>query len=120
MPYGKLKKTVNPPIGTSSKEKLHDVLHAKINGAKAQNDASFKTGTVLIEDGYAFFKFDKFYDKLKSKNWKYSEDKTGAMMEVTYLKCAIEFMEQKRFPTKDKGKYNTPTKNVVKISIARI
>ena len=26
-------------------------------------------------------------------------------------------MEQKRFPTKDKGKYNTPTKNVVKISI---
>ena len=39
------------------------------------------------------------------------------MMEVTYLKCAIEFMEQKRFPAKDKGKYNTPTKNVVKISI---
>jgi len=114
----KTQKTVNPPIGTSSKEKLHDVLHAKINGPKAMNDAGFKTGTVLIEDGYAFFKFDKFYDKLKSKNWKYSEDKTGAMMEVTYEKCGIEFMEQKRFPTKDKGKYNTPTKNIVKISVA--
>ena len=114
----KTQKIVNPPIGTSSKEKLHDVLHAKINGPKAMNDAGFKTGTVLIEDGHAFFKFDKFYDKLKSKNWKYSEDKTGAMMEVTYEKCGIEFMEQKRFPTKDKGKYNTPTKNVVKISIA--
>ena len=92
-------------------------MHAKINGAKAQADASFKTGTVLIEDGYAFFKFDKFYDKLKSKNWKYNEDKTGTMMMKTYEKCEIEFLDQKRFPSKEEGKYNTPTKNVVKISI---
>jgi len=114
----KTQKTVNPPIGTSSKEKLHDVLHAKINGAKAQTDASFKTGTVLIEDGHAFFKFNKFYDKLKAKNWKYSEDKTGYMMKNTYKDCAIEFMEQKRFPKKkDQPKSNTPTKNIVKISI---
>ena len=113
----KTEKIVNPPIGTTSKEKLHDVLHAKINGPKAMNDAGFKTGTVLIEEGYAFFKFDKFYDKLKSKNWKYSEDKTGTMMEATYKKCEIDFLDQKRFPTKDKGKYNTPTKNIVKISI---
>jgi len=112
----KTQKIVNPPIGTSSKEKLHDVLHAKINGPKAMNDAGFKTGTVLIEEGYAFFKFDKFYDKLKSKNWKYSEDKTGVMMKTTYQKCEIEFLDQKRFPAKDKGKYNTPTKNIVKIS----
>ena len=81
------------------------------------NDAGFKTGTVLIEEGFAFFKFDKFYDKLKSKNWKYSEDKTGTMMEVTYKDCGIEFLDQKRFPAKDKGKYNTPTKNIVKISL---
>jgi hypothetical protein len=113
----KTQTTTNPPIGTTPKEKLHDVLHAKINGAKAQADASFKTGTVLIEDGYAFFKFDKFYDKLKSKNWKYSEDKTGTMMMKTYEKCEIEFIGLKRFPSKDKGKYNSPTKNVVKISI---
>jgi len=113
----KTEKTVTPPIGTSSKEKLHDVLHAKINGAKAQADASFKTGTVLIQDGYAFFKFNKFYDKLKAKNWKYSEDKTGNMMVETYKNCEIEFLEEKRFPSKEEGKYNTPTKNVVKISI---
>ena len=114
----KTQKIVTPPIGTSSKEKLHDVLHSKINGPKAMNDAGFKSGTVLIEEGYAYFKFDKFYDKLKSKNWKYSEDKTGNMMMKTYENCDIEFMEQKRFPTKEKGKYNTSTKNVVKISIA--
>jgi len=113
----KTEKIVNPPIGTTPKEKLHDVLHAKINGPKAMNDAGFKTGTVLIEEGFAFFKFDKFYDKLKSKNWKYIEDKTGVMMKDTYKDCGIEFLDQKRFPTKDKGKYNTPTKNIVKISI---
>ena len=113
----KTQKLVSPPIGTTPKEKLHGVLHAKINGAKAQTDASFKTGTVLIQDEYAFFKFDKFYDKLKSKNWKYNEDKTGTMMMKTYEKCEIEFVDQKRFPSKEEGKYNTPTKNVVKISI---
>ena len=64
-----------------------------------------------------FFKFNKFYDKLKAKNWKYSEDKTGTMMVKTYEKCEIEFMEGKRFPKKDQLKSNTPTKNVVKISI---
>ena len=109
--------TVNPPIGTSPKEKLHDVLHAKINGPKAMNDAAFKSGTVLIEDGIAYFKFDKFYDKLKAKNWKHSEDKTGVMMKTNYKKCGLEFLEQKRFPTKEKGKYNTPTKNIVSVSV---
>ena len=117
--YGKLKKSVQPPIGTTPKEKLHDVLHAKINGAKAPTDAAFKTGTVLIEDGYAFFKFNKFYDKLKAKNWKYNEDKTGTYDGEDLSKdCGIEFMEGKRFPKKkDQPKSNTPTKNVVKISI---
>ena len=114
----KTQKLVHPPIGTSPKEKLHDVLHAKINGPKAMNDASFKSGTVLIEDGYAYFKFDKFYDKLRSKNWKYSEDKTGVMMKSNYKQCDIQFLEQKRYPTKEKGKYNTPTKNIVMIDIA--
>ena len=108
---------VNPPIGTSPKEKLHDVLHAKINGPKAMNDAAFKSGTVLIEDGFAYFKFDKFYDKLRAKNWKHSEDKTGVMMKSNYKECGLEFIEQKRYPTKEKGKYNTPTKNVVSVSI---
>jgi hypothetical protein len=47
-------------VGTSPKEKLHDVLHAKINGPKATSDAAFKTGSVLIEGDYAYFKFEKF------------------------------------------------------------
>ena len=39
------------------------------------------------------------------------------MMMKTYENCDIEFMEQKRFPSKTKGTYNTSTKNIVKISI---
>jgi hypothetical protein len=109
-------KTVQPPVGTSPKEKLHDVLHAKINGAKATSDAAFKTGSVLIEGDYAYFKFDKFYDKLKAKNWKYNEDKTGRMMQITYESCEIEFLEQKRFPSKEKNKYNSSVKNVIQIN----
>jgi len=110
-------KIINPPVGTSPREKLHDVLHAKINGPKALNDAAFKSGTVLIEDGYAYFKFDKFYSKLQSKNWKHGEDKTGVMMKTNYKHCDIQFLEQKRYPSTIKNKYNTPTKNVVCISI---
>ena len=74
---------VQPPIGTSPREKLHDVLHAKINGPRATNDAAFKSGSVLIEGEYAFFKFEKLYDRLRSKDWKYKEEKTGRIMQYT-------------------------------------
>ena len=47
----------DPPIGTTPKEKLHDQLHQKINGARAQNDVSFKSGGVLIDGEFAYFKF---------------------------------------------------------------
>ncbi len=113
----KTQKTIQPPIGTSPREKLHDVLHAKINGPRATNDAAFKSGSVFIEGEHAFFKFEKFYDRLKSKDWKYKEEKTGRIMEHTYRECEIQFLDQKRFPTKEKGKHNSSTKNVVKIHI---
>ena len=113
----KTQQSVSPPIGTSPKEKLHDVLHTKIHGPKASNDAAFKSGSVLIEEEYAYFKFDKFYDRLKSKDWKYKEEKTGRMMQVIYETCEIQFLDQKRFPSKEAGRYNASVKNVVQINI---
>ena len=113
----KTQKTIQPPIGTSPREKLHDVLHSKINGPRASNDAAFKSGSVLIEGEYAFFKFEKFYDRLRSKDWKYKEEKTGRIMEHMYRECELQFLDQKRFPTKEKGKHNSSTKNVVKINL---
>ena len=115
----KSQKIVTPPIGTTPKEKLHDNLHQKITGPEAKNDASFKSGTTLIQDGYAYFKFDTFYKKLKNKGWRYPEDKTGSMMLKNYKDCDIDFLDQKRFPTKEKGKHNSPTKNVVMIAIKK-
>ena len=113
----KTQKVMPPPIGTTPREKLHDNVYQKITGPEAKNDASFKTGTTLIQDGYAYFKFDVFYKKLKNKGWRYQEDKTGSMMLKIYKDCEIDFLDQKRFPTKEKGKHNSPTKNVVMISI---
>ena len=66
-----------------------------ITGPEAKNDASFKTGTTLIQDGYAYFKFDVFYKKLKNKGWRYQEDKTGSMMLKIYKDCEIDFLDQK-------------------------
>ena len=113
----KTQKAISPPKGTSPKEKLHDVLHAKINRPKATNDAAFKSGSVLIEGEYAFIKLEKFYDRLRSKDWKYKEEKTGRIMEYTYRECEIQFLDQKRFPSKEAGRYNSSTKNVVQINI---
>jgi hypothetical protein len=113
----KTQKVMPPPVGTTPREKLHDNVYQKITGPEAKNDASFKTGTTLIQDGYAYFKFDVFYKKLKNKGWRYQEDKTGSMMLKIYKDCEIDFLDQKRFPTKEKGKHNSPTKNVVMISI---
>ena len=106
----------DPPIGTTPKEKLHDQLHQKINGARAQNDVSFKSGGVLIDGEFAYFKFVNFYNKLKSNGWKYPEDKTGIMIQEYFEKCDVEFIEEKRFPSQKKGEYNTPTKHLLKIS----
>jgi hypothetical protein len=38
------------------------------------------------------------------------------MMQVTYQECEIEFLEQKRFPSKEAGKYNSSTKNIIQIN----
>jgi hypothetical protein len=38
-------------------------------------------------------------------------------MEATYRECEIHFLEQKRFPTKEKGQYNASVKNVIQINV---
>ena len=34
-----------------------------------------------------------------------------------YQECEIEFLEQKRFPSKEAGKYHSSTKNIIQINI---
>ena len=73
----------------------------------------------MIDDGFAYFKFANFYNKLKNNGWKYPEDKTGVMIQEFYKDCNVEFIEEKRFPSQKKGEYNTPTKHLIKISIEK-
>ena len=63
--------------------------------------------------------YDVFYKKLKIKGGVIKEDKTGSMMLKIYKDCDIDFLDQKRFPTTQKGKHNSPTKNVVMISVQK-
>lgn len=73
--------TESPPPGTSDKELLQKHLEDYINGPPAVSDASFRSGSTLKEDGYAYFCFDPFYNHLKNKEWKVKMNKTGRMME---------------------------------------
>ena len=79
-------------------------------------DEPNKRDEEFTPDGDRHWDNYKFYDKLKAKNWKYSEDKTGRMMQVTYQDCEIEFLEQKRYPSKKVGEYNSSTKNIIQIN----
>ena len=42
---------------------------------------SFASGRPLVDDKFAWFVFDKFYDKLKNEEWKYEPQKTSYMIE---------------------------------------
>ena len=37
-------------------------------------------------------------------------------MQVIYESCEIQFLDQKRFPSKEQGKYHASVKNVVEIN----
>ena len=102
--------TESPPPGTSDKELLQKHLEDYINGPPAVSDASFRSGSTLKEDGYAYFCFDPFYNHLKNKEWKVKMNKTGRMMEDFFK---AELQHQKRYPKKEtESKSNNPVRCV--------
>jgi hypothetical protein len=84
-----------PPKGTTPNELINEYLKEYINGPKAKSYASFKTGAILIEDGFAYFKFTNFFDTLKNKEWKENKSRTAQMIKERYK---AEFGIRKRFP----------------------
>jgi len=38
-------------------------------------------------------------------------------MQIIYEECDIQFLDQKRFPSKEQGRYNASVKNVVQINM---
>ena len=95
-------KTIDPPRGTSPEEQLFDYMKEYVNGPKADTYVSFKSGGTLLEAENAYFRFDPFYNFLKSKEWKIKADRTAQMIK-TEEKIKGEFT-RKRFPKKSSEK----------------
>jgi hypothetical protein len=101
-----------PPKGTTPDELLHEYLEEYLNGPKAKSYASFKSGAVLVEDGYAFFKFANFFNTLKNKEWREGKERTAQRIKEKYK---AEFGVKKRFP-----KLNNETTNYEAIETVKI
>jgi hypothetical protein len=109
---------IEPAEGTSPLEVLKKLLQKHIYGAQATSHSSFQSGRPLVESKFAWFVFDKFFDKLKNEEWKYDAQKTSYMISNELFdhensdeeKRAL-FGKTKRFPGKDSdGNYFKPVK----------
>jgi len=107
----------SPPKGTTPDELLEEYLREYLRGPKATNYAAFKTGAVLVEDEYAYFVYQSFYNTLKNKEWKTNKPKTAEDMIRLF---DAEFAVSKRFPKKDESKGSNPPVNVTKIKIDKM
>ena len=93
-------KELDPPKGTSPEDQLFICMKEYINGPQATTYTAFKSGATLFDEEYAYFRFDPFYNFLKSKEWKIKQDRTGWMIE-NIEKIKGKFT-RKRFPKKKK------------------
>ena len=105
---------LQPPKGTTPDELLHEYLEEYLNGPKAKSYASFKSGAVLIEDGYSFFKFANFYNTLKNKEWRENKSRTAQRIQERYK---AEFGIKKRFPKLNNETTNYEAVETVKINL---
>ena len=104
---------IEPAEGTSPIDILKKLLEKHIYGAQATNYMSFESGRPFVEGEFAWFVFDKFFDKLKNEEWKYDAQKTSYMIshelfngEDKDLNKRALFGKQKRFPGQDdEGNY---------------
>ena len=103
-----------PPKGTTPDELLHEYLEEYLNGPKAKSYASFKSGAVLVEEGFAYFKFANFYNTLKNKEWKERKERTAQRIKERYK---AEFGIKKRFPKLNNEATNYEAIEVVKINL---
>tara|TARA_R100000656_G_C3939171_1_gene126377 strand:- start:211 stop:1071 length:861 start_codon:yes stop_codon:yes gene_type:complete len=99
-------KELDPPKGTSPEDQLFICMKEYINGPQATTYTAFKSGATLFDEEYAYFRFDPFYNFLKSKEWKIKQDRTGWMIE-NIEKIKGKFT-RKRFPKKEEEKSYEP------------
>jgi hypothetical protein len=109
---------LSPPKGTTPDEQLEEYLKEYVNGPQAKSNASFKTGSVLIEGEYAYFKYQGFYKFLKVKDWKEDKSKTAEkIIQICGGKEKAKINVPKRFPKKQGEKESHDPIDVIQISI---
>jgi hypothetical protein len=109
------KNIYDPPKSATLEGQFENQLKEHINGTKAKTFASFKTGSILIEDNVAFFKIDSFHKRLKNQEIKFTLQETIKFMMDHY---GAEEMG-KRFPKKDTDKKSNPPITVIQIPISK-
>jgi hypothetical protein len=70
---------------------------------KATSHASLESGATYDDGEYFYFVYDKFYDHLKTKEWKLKQDRTGVMIKKQFKG---ELSVQVRYPHKKGAKMN--------------
>ena len=112
------KEELLPPKGTTPDEQLEEYLKDYVNGPQAKSNAAFKTGAVLIEGDHAYFKYQSFYNSLKSKDWKENKSKTAEkIIQIGGGKEKTEINVPKRFPKKQGEKESHDPIDVIRIPI---
>ena len=109
-------KVENPPAGTSPKEILQRHIFDYLHGVQAISDTSFKAGSVLKDEGDAFFVFTPFYEFLKTREWKTKIDRTAHWMKEWF---GAEHQVEKRYPKKDTEKTSNNPVRCTKISMTK-
>ena len=107
------KKDMPPPIGTNPIEILKEALVEYVNGPEATTNTAFESGSVLIEEDYYYFIFQKFYEELKRGDWTQKRDRTAHLIRQHFKG---DFDCKKRFPKGD-NKESFPQLRVLKLPI---
>ena len=112
------KEELLPPKGTTPDEQLEEYLKDYVNGPQAKSNAAFKTGAVLIEGDHAYFKYQSFYNSLKTKDWRENKSKTAEkIIQIGGGKDKTEINVPKRFPKKQGEKESHDPIDVIRIPI---
>lgn len=102
-PLWKNLETLDPPEGTSDIDILKAHIVSYVNEMKATSHASLESGATYDDGEYFYFVYDKFYDHLKTKEWKLKQDRTGVMIKKQFKG---ELSVQVRYPHKKGAKMN--------------
>jgi hypothetical protein len=103
-----------PPVGTSPIEMLKKYMIEYVNGPQATTYASFKSGSVLKDEDFYYFEYDKFYEEIRRSEWNKDRSRTARMITTSF---SGDFDCQKRFPKKESEK-SFPPLRVLKLPVA--